>query len=249
MLRTLLSSFLFFYCNFLYGQFFMLGNADYMEGGCIQLTPDKPYSEGIAYNNAKIDLNYSFEISFDIFLGDKDEGADGITFVIHNDVRQFEAFGTYGECMGYGRWNPEYAFGNYISPSIAIEFDTYQNERQNDPMSDHVAYLENGTNFHTKFWNNKNSNFNLEDGNVHSFKFRWVPETKQIIVHLDGNVVYQGQRDLINDIFEGQSDVIWGFTASTGRKHNLQYFCLRRLAINNEDMLKEPEDLLVKYRK
>jgi hypothetical protein len=47
---------------------------------------------------------------------------------------------------------------------------------------------------------------------------------------LDGNVVYQGNKDLLKDIFNGNSKVIWGFTASTGRKYNLQYFCLRRLA-------------------
>ncbi len=225
----------------------MLGNATYMDGGCIQLTPDEPYSEGIAYNSTKLDLNYNFEISFDIFLGENDKGADGITFVIHNDPRQFEAFGTYGECMGYGRWSPESAFGNYIAPSIAIEFDTYYNPRQNDPESDHVAYLENGTNFHKKYWNNNIKNFNLEDGKMHSFRFRWQPEQKLITVYLDGNKVYEGKRDLITDIFNGNSEVIWGFTASTGRKHNLQYFCLRRLAIFNEPSEEEFAGLQVEY--
>lgn len=220
-------------------QFHLIGNAEYMDGGCIQLTSDNPYREGIAYNTQKLDLNYVFEISFDIFLGDKDEGADGITFVIHNDARQFEAYGTWGECMGYGRWNKNYLAGNYISPSIAIEFDTYFNERQNDPLSDHVAYLENGTNFHTRYWNDNNPKFNLEDGKMHSFSFRWNPETKKITVNLDGKKVYEGQRDLINDIFGGANQVIWGFTASTGRKYNQQYFCLRRLAVNDIDILEE----------
>lgn len=235
--------FLIFFSPGIYAQFHMLGNADYMDGGCILLTPDKPYSEGIAYNSAKIDLNYNFEISFDIYLGDKDEGADGITFVIHNDPRQFEAYGTYGECMGYGRWNPEYAYGNYIAPSIAIEFDTYYNARQNDPLSDHIAYLENGTNFHNRFWNNKNANYNLEDGEMHSFRFRWQSDVKKITVYLDGRTVYEGKRDLINDIFDGEPNVIWGFTASTGRKYNLQYFCLRRLAINNDGMSEKVANL------
>lgn len=211
-------------------QFKLIGSATYMSGNCIRLTPDSPYSEGIAYHSAKLDLTRNFEIEFDIFLGAKDEGADGITFVIHNDVRGYGAFGTYGECMGYGRWSPRAYWANSITPSVAVEFDTYHNPNQNDPYCDHVAYLENGVSYHETFWNNQDDNFNMEDDVLHDFRMSWDPVSKEIKVMLDGKVVYQGQRDLINDIFEGQTQVIWGFTASTGRKSNLQYFCLRNLA-------------------
>lgn len=212
-------------------QYIMLGDARQMPGGCIQLTPDHPYREGIAYSEDKMNLDHYFEIQFDIYLGDKDEyGADGIAFVLHNDERQFEAFGTYGECLGYGRWSRGYLAGNYIAPSIAVEFDTYQNYNQNDPASDHVAYLENGTNFHTDYWNNDDETFNLEDDRLHDFRFRWEPDEKRISVFLDGALVHQSRRDLKQDIFNGETRVIWGFTASTGRKFNLQYFCLKRIA-------------------
>jgi hypothetical protein len=50
---------------------------------------------------------------------------------------------------------------------------------------------------------------------------------------LDGYVVHRGTRDLVKDVFKGEAWVIWGFTASTGRKYNLQYFCLRNLALDN----------------
>jgi hypothetical protein len=150
--------------------------------------------------------------------------------VIQNDPRGFNAFGTWGECMGYGRWSKFYLGGNFIAPSVAVEFDTYQNYRQNDPSCDHVAYLENGTNYHTEYFNNQDDTYNLEDNLLHSFRFRWEPDITQISVYLDGVIVYQGKRDLVNDIFQGQTKVIWGFTASTGRKHNEQYFCLKRWA-------------------
>ena len=52
---------------------------------------------------------------------------------------------------------------------------------------------------------------------------------------LDGFTVYMGQKDLINNIFEGQNEVIWGFSASTGRLYNQQYFCLRRLVSIHEN--------------
>lgn len=219
----------------LYGQYIFLGDAKPMGGGCIQLTPDYPYREGIAWASNKVDLDEFFEIQFDIYLGDKDDlGADGIAFVIHNDVREFEAFGTYGECLGYGRWNVNYLSGAYIAPSVAVEFDTYHNPNQNDPFSDHAAYLENGTTFHDQFWNNGDDNLNLEDGALHDFRFRWEPGKKKVTVSLDGTIVYEGERDLVKDVFQDNPMVIWGFTASTGRKFNLQYFCLKRLALLTE---------------
>ena len=220
-----------------WSQFSLLGDAAHMSGSCIQLTRDTPYSEGIAYSTTFLDLSRYFEIEFDIYLGSKNElGADGITFVIHNDPRGFKAYGTYGECLGYGRWSPFYDGGSYIAPSVALEFDTYQNLQQNDPTSDHIAYLENGVNFHPDYWNANRDDYNLEDDRLHNFRFRWNPQSKAITVYLDNKVVYKGNRDLINHIFDGTTQVTWGFTASTGRLHNLQYFCFRRLAyLENSD--------------
>ena len=63
-------------------QFITIGSAKPMQNSCILLTPDYPYSEGIAYSKSKLDLSQPFEISFDIYLGNKnDDGADGIAFV------------------------------------------------------------------------------------------------------------------------------------------------------------------------
>ena len=215
-------------------QFVTIGSAKPMQNSCILLTPDYPYAEGIAYSRTKLDLTESFEISFDIYLGNKDElGADGIAFIIHIDPRQFEAYGTWGESLGYGRMNP-WGNGTSIYPSVAVEFDTYFNIQQNDPQSDHVAYLENGISFHEKYWNGGNDEFNMEDGRLHDFRFSWDPENNQITVSLDGFVVYSGNKDLVNKIFGGETKVIWGFSASTGRLYNQQYFCLRRLASNQD---------------
>ena len=221
-------------------QYELLGTADYMPSGCIMLTPNERYAEGIAYSTNKLDLREYFEIEFDIYLGDKDElGADGITFVIHDDPREFQAFGTFGEGLGYGRFNPNFVSGNFIAPSVAVEFDTYQNEFQNDPFSDHVAYLVNGSSYHTEYWNNDDQQLNLEDDQMHNFRFSWNPQTYEIIVRLDNTIVYQGSQNLIEDIFNGNTEVIWGFTSSTGNKYNLQYFCFRRIAYEPSSQDKE----------
>lgn len=216
--------------TFAYGQFALRGQAAYMDGDCIQLTPDSAYAEGLAFHTTPLDLQNPFIISFELFFGEKEEGADGMTFTIHNDPRGLNAFGTWGECMGYGRWYGNSPYGNSISPSIAIEFDTYQNSRQNDPETDHVAWLQNGSSYHPAHWPAEGEELQLEDDRLHDFVFQWDPVDQRISVMLDGQLVVDRQQDLINDIFDGQSHVIWGFSASTGRKYNLQYFCLRRLA-------------------
>lgn len=229
--KLLVCFFLCFLAFQLQAQYYFLGTAGPMKDGCIQLTPNQPYAEGLAFNYQKLDLTTYFEIQFDIYLGDNESGADGITFVIHNDVRGFEAFGQWGECMGYGRFNP-LSSGNSIEPSIAVEFDTYQNIYQNDPECDHIAYLENGISRHETYWNDDNEAYNLEDDRLHDFRFRWNPELQLVEVFWDGNQVVKQRRNLIEAVFEGQTQVIWGFTASTGRAHNHQYFCLRRMVYN-----------------
>ncbi|MGB5928742.1 MAG: L-type lectin-domain containing protein [Cyclobacteriaceae bacterium] len=213
-----------------FAQFSLMGTARYMPDGCIMLTPNEPYSEGLAYYNTLLDLSQNFEIGFDMFFGANDEyGADGIAFVMQNDARGAEAYGTWGECLGYGTWDRSRPGGTYIAPSIAVEFDTYQNPGQNDPPMDHVAYLEHGSNFHTEYFNNENPDYNLEDDALHDFRFIWNADEKRLTIMLDGDVVYTGIKDLSREIFEGETKVRWGFTASTGRKYNLQYFCLRRI--------------------
>ena len=214
-----------------YGQFHFLGDARPMDKNCIVLTPDMPYREGIAYSTTRLNFDQDFQIEFDIFLGEKNEdGADGITFVIHNDARAFNAFGTFGECMGYGRWVADVPYGTFIAPSIAVEFDTYYNPNQNDPVCDHVAYLENGSSAHQTYYNAEDQSYNLEDGYLHSFIFIWNATTKNLKVRLDSELVFETTKDLKKEIFNGSAKVIWGFTASTGRAHNLQYFCVKRMA-------------------
>ena len=214
------------------GQFAFQGMATHMDGECILLTADTAYAEGLAFYTTPVDLSNPFQISFDLFFGEKEEGADGMTFILHNDPRGLRAFGVWGEGMGYGRWDAGNPYGTSIAPSIAVEFDTYQNLRQNDPSTDHIAWLENGSSRHTSYWPQGTEDLNLEDGRLHDFSFHWDPAEQRVIVMLDGEVVVDKKRDLIGDIFKGQTMAIWGFSASTGRKYNLQYFCMRRVVRN-----------------
>ncbi len=50
-------------------------------------------------SNQRIDLHSDFDISFKVYLGDKDAGADGMAFVLHNDPFGADAIGG-----GGGAW-------------------------------------------------------------------------------------------------------------------------------------------------
>ena len=49
----------------------------------LTLTPNAKNQSGTAMSIARIDLRQDFTISFDVFLGSSDAGADGLGFVLH----------------------------------------------------------------------------------------------------------------------------------------------------------------------
>ncbi len=61
-------------------------------------------------------------------------GADGITFVMHNDPAGPAALGALGDGIGYAG----------ITKSVIVEFDTYTNSYYGDPNDNHVAVQKNG---------------------------------------------------------------------------------------------------------
>ncbi len=202
--------------------FTLLGTATDNGDGCVVLTPDEPFAQGLAWSNRPLDLTQPFSLTFDIYLGDDDDGADGIAFVMQADPRGTEAYGSWGECLSYGQMGRN----SFVSQSLAVEFDTYYNAHRGDPEVDHVAYLEHGESTHTQHYA-PTPDYNLEDGRTHRFFVVWAPATRELTVKLDGVTVHQRQQDLVATVFGGTTEVLWGFTASTGRAHNLQYFCLR----------------------
>jgi hypothetical protein len=95
--------------------------------GTLRLTDGGKRQAGAVWSSTKIDTGKSFETAFTARL---DEGADGIAFVIQNDGPA--ALGGSGGSLGYGG----------LTHSVAVEFDTYQNEH--DPNDNHIAVVENG---------------------------------------------------------------------------------------------------------
>lgn len=107
--------------------------------GNLELTPNSNSSVGGAFLSKPIPIskNSSFSSQFTFFL-DK-QGADGISFVVHNDSRGSNALGMAGNNLGY--------FGSDdlgIDNSLAVYFDTFKNS--GDPSDNFIGIGTNGNN-------------------------------------------------------------------------------------------------------
>jgi hypothetical protein len=202
---------------------FVNGNGDvkYLEDEKIvriNLTQNDNGQVTSAWFYRKVNLSKSFEIRFKVYLGNDNGGADGVTFVLQNDSRGFQALGYAGGSLGYSG----------ISPSVAVEFDTWQNTNYNDPSDDHIAILVNGSLNHTE--NSRNYGTpdpvelgNVEDGNEHDVWIYWFANNNTLKVYFDGSEKISWSYDIVNRIFGGNPEVFFGFTGATGGAKNYQY--------------------------
>ncbi|CAH1000273.1 hypothetical protein LEM8419_01423 [Neolewinella maritima] len=197
-------------------EFRLGGVARILNEECIRLTPATPYVTGSAWFQNPMDLEYPFELTVDLVLGENNDlGADGIVFVFHPTMQT----GYRGEGMGFA--------GLY--PSLGIEFDTYQNIHLGDPVEDHVAVMVHGQLHHGRSLAGPTSVPNLENGGKRPLTVSWSPGTQTLQVTLDGELRASYTGDIIANVFGGNSKVYWGATAATGRKMNFQDVCIRKL--------------------
>jgi hypothetical protein len=202
--------------------YFLNGSAEFVGGDCYQLTPALNTQNGTVWYAEQLDLTLPFDLQFQMNFGSTDaNGADGICFVLH--TQGTSAIGVSGGGMGYLN------FGT----SLGIEFDTWQNGEYADPTFDHIAIQRNGDINHNGFNNIAGpiqaspTSVNIEDGEDHTVQITWNPATNLIQVFFDCTLRLEGTQDLINEIFNGQSLVWWGFTAATGGASNIHTVCLQ----------------------
>lgn len=213
--------------------YFLNGNAQSIGNDCYQLTGEFSNQNGTVWYADQINLNEPFDIQFLMNFGVLDgTGADGICFVLQTVGTN--AIGASGGGLGYLN------FGT----SLGIEFDTWLNGEYGDPVEDHIAIEMNGVIDH----NDATSNIagpiqadpldaNIEDGEEHVVRIIWSPTDHIISVYFDCVFRLSGSIDLINEIFNGQELVYWGFTAATGGSWNNQTVCLQ------EDILNVGQDI------
>lgn len=112
-------------------------------GGAVILA-DSGRDRGSVFTNATYNVSGGFSARFEFRIsnpgGIQDGagviGADGLTFVVHNDAQGHNALGSFGEGLGYA------GIGN----SIAVEFDTFKNTgNASDVSSNHVGLNTGGS--------------------------------------------------------------------------------------------------------
>jgi hypothetical protein len=193
------------------------GSAQIASEDCIRLTPDAPYRSGSAWFREPVDSSRPFEVHLSLVLGDKDAaGADGIAFVLHPGKQT----GWRGEGMGF----------TGLSPSLAVEFDTYQNRHLADPVQDHVAVMVNGDPLHAR--PNAVRLGNLEDGRRHPLHIEWRPSDGVLRIRLDGADRISVPAETLRLLFGQEAILHWGMTAATGRSSNDQLICVEELLLS-----------------
>lgn len=219
---TFIFAILFIPLSGLQGQeaFFLNGNATTSGDSCFQLTPAVNWQAGSIWNEKMIDLNESFEVITELFFGCSDmEGADGIVFGLQPIST---SIGTGGGDLGIGN----------VEPSLAIEFDTYQNADFGDPIFDHITLIKDGIVNH----NLQNgalagpvqtdaSSPNVEDCQFHTMQVRWEADIQTLTVYFDCELRISYTADMVNEIFSGDPLVFWGFTSATGGLNNVHEVC------------------------
>ena len=214
------------------------GSATKLNEQCIRLVPDLQYDSGSAWYKKAIDLNAPFAMEVCLVLGCKDdEGADGIVFVF----TPFARTGFWGEGMGFAG----------ISPSLGIEFDTYQNYHLGDPAEDHISIMANGEPHHALSLVKPIIVDNLENCERHPLKIVWDPYDQLLRIYLDDELKVTYPKDLVKDIFQGNSGVYWGITSATGRLSNNHDICIKKLQFAAADGLpnldfQQPKELMAK---
>lgn len=183
------------------------GNASYLNGNEIRLTPDLYGQAGSAMSFGTIDFNNDFNFNVEVYLGTNDGGADGVAIVFHNDPKGVNAVGDFGGGLG--------ALG--IKNGISIEFDTWQNEGEIVRDHTHIKLTQSWTDLTTM-----KALPNIEDRKWHLVNFNWKSSTKTLSYSFDGNIIEKYTGDLFESVFKNLTKIYFGFTASTGAAKNEQ---------------------------
>lgn len=197
-------------------QFTLLNNAVQLNENTWRLTDATLSQKGQMWHEDPIDLKQDFEIHFRINMGTNITGGDGVTFTLHTSCL---SAGGHASAMG--------VVG--IEPSVSLEFDTYFNSSKNDPNASHIALFKNGDNFHgseNQLSNGVGSNNvsvnNMENGVWRDVIVTWTASTQTFAMNYSGFDLLSHSSDIINNVFNGNSAVYWGFTGSTGGSVNVQ---------------------------
>src|SRR5262245_36362199 len=188
------------------------------------LTQDAPNQKGAVMSNERIDVRSDFDISFNVYLGNKDAGADGMAFVLHNDPFGGDATGGGGGLLG----------ASGIRYGVGIAFDTYQNAAWGDIANDHTNFFRTDALPDQARLSAQVNLGNIEDGTWHKVQVSWDVALQTLSYSFDGKQAGTLTGDLANTYLAGSEFAYFGFTGGTGGLSNLQ-----QVEVNKFDALLE----------
>jgi len=197
-------------------QFTIEGGAIRTSSSCWELTQDSTIGFGKVTSNRTINLGEPLTLYTELFFGEEDLGGNGISFFFQSN-NEIDA----SQDTLYGLGNNALSFN--------VEFDTYANLDQGigDPLFDHIAVGINGDFNHNSINNLQgpiisNPSGNIKDNSWHEVKIDWQPATNIFSVWFDCEQKIELQIDLVNEIFEGNANVFYGFSAGSFQSFNSQ---------------------------
>lgn len=215
---------------------------------CVVLTSNANSQLGCAWFQANsLDFASPFSVDYTVNLGSNDGGADGMTFVLHNDPLGQCACGVLGGALG--------AAG--ITNSLIIEIDTYLNSEDRDDGMPNVSCFGGSEPDHLDIWLNGDLNlpggacpsspgprvvpaaielmdgalaYNIENGLDHVFRVQWTPGAPGTLTATVLNASATTAYGSISHSFDpmtvfGTNTPIAGFAAATGGLSNQHSFC------------------------
>jgi hypothetical protein len=193
------------------------GNAQQLNS-VILLSPATYYQEGTVWytNQVNVAQGFSTHFTFRIYPGPSSfETADGIAFVIQNSGLN---------ALGNADGEPGY---ENISNSLAVEFDTFQNQHLSDPNNNHIGIQSCGVApnslDHASSCNlglQPNLPITLADGMQHQVSIGYRPGVSGaagvLVIVVDNQPVLNSRVDLSTLLALNGNDAWVGFTGGTG---------------------------------
>jgi hypothetical protein len=189
-------------------------------GGAMRLTPASTWKLGGAWTADKQDLQNGFDAAFQFQITGASgqascqthPGADGFAFVVQNAAA--DALGANGKDIGYGG----------IPSSLALEFDTWCNQDNNDPNGNHLSVQTRGadpnSSNHQYSLGTVTAPFDLAGGAAHTVRIHYVPGTFEVFLDGSQTAILSVPVDLGNiggaSLLDAGGAAWVGFTASTG---------------------------------
>ncbi|MFN5785343.1 MAG: PKD-like domain-containing protein, partial [Flavobacteriia bacterium] len=212
-------------------------NSANVSGNCVTFTTGT-FQNGAIWACSGINLNQSFKLNFTINFGNVTTTGDGMAFLLQAEGPT-GVIGGAGGGLGYAQGNGTSCQGAPcpISPSVAVEFDTWNNipDGLNDLVCDHSSIQTNGVMTTGNTLSGPvcmvSGGTTVKDGLDHAVCITWDPAINRYTVFFDGVQLMQYNGN-IRTLFADPTNVYWGFTGASGGSAQTQRICSATMLTN-----------------